>query len=469
MFPTLLQHAERAPDRPALREWTGTGWRTVRRGELADGVAAVEAWAGGLGDATASVVVAVDGGAASATVMLGLLGARVPVLPVEYPGSLLSDPASPVFRVRPAALVLPPGTAAPAHADVPVYGYPDLLAGGRPAGGRPGPGTLLQVTSGSTGEPRIARLSVDDLLRGAAIYRDLFQYTEHDTVLLPMSFAHSFGMTGGLAAAITSGAELVLVPRLGLGAVHDALAGGVTVLLGMPLLYQLLAASGASGPALRVALSSGGPLTEVVRDSAERTLGLAIRQVYGSTETGLIAAQRERRQPWPVDSVGIAGPGVQWRVRSDGPAAGRLLVRTSTMFSGYWPDSDPVGADGFYDTGDVARVDENGVLYLIGRKSTFVNVGGRKVNRSVVERVVGGHPAVRDVHVFDLPHGGEQAVHAAVVLDAPWDQRLAELSAFLRDRLQPYEFPRLHVLAHLPRTSMGKVRLSALLQAIGRS
>jgi acyl-CoA synthetase (AMP-forming)/AMP-acid ligase II len=104
------------------------------------------------------------------------------------------------------------------------------------------------------------------------------------------------------------------------------------------------------------------------------------------------------------------------------------------------------------------------VLHLEGRKGTFINVGGRKVNPERVQRILGGHPDVSEAHVFALDGpSGEQDVHAAVV--APGAEP-GELLGYCRDRLARYEVPRLHVVPRLPRSSLGKVDLPRLLGSL---
>jgi acyl-CoA synthetase (AMP-forming)/AMP-acid ligase II len=465
----VSRHTGERPDAVAVRtfsrgEWTGTRWceldSLIRR--AAGGAQPLRG--------RAPVLLVLDNTAHAVAVLLGLLSAGVEVICVEQDNSYLSDPRSILRRVALDALITPDDTdraAGGASADLPIarHTYADLLSDSHPepapAAGA-GTAAVHQLTSGSTGEPRIVRHTVASIERGGAIYRDIFDYKPADRILLPVPQAHSFGMVGAVVAGLLSGASLVMLDTFSLTAVHRALADGVTVMLGTPLVYRLLAA--APPPPenrLRLALSSGGPLPADTADRATRTLGLRVGQVYGSTETGIIAYQPPQAEPWPAQAVGIAAPGVTWQA---GPAG--LVVTTSTMFTGYLEPGGvtPSGAAGGYAIGDLARVDAAGVLYLTGRKDTFINVGGRKVNPGRVGRIVLAQPAVRDVHVFALDGAsGEQEVHAAVVAPAA---EAARITAHCRTELARYEVPRLHFVSRLPRSALGKVDLSRLLAEI---
>lgn len=333
---------------------------------------------------------------------------------------------------------------------------------------------MLQLTSGSAGEPKIVRHSSANVWHGGHTYRQLLGLTPADVVVAAVPLAHSFGLVGALTAAVVSGAELRTTRRFQPGRVADALVADGTVLFGTPLVYRLLTPvlrNRATPARLRAAVSSGGPLPAELGHQARAVLGVSVRQFYGSTETGLISYQPDPGDE-PDTSVGVPAPGVHLRLTRadpDDPAGtGHLSVRTPTLFHGYLGASGPVSTpDGFYDTGDLARVDEAGRLHLLGRKDTFVNVGGRKVNPTRVARVLDEHPGVREVFVFGATDAdGEQRVHAAVVL-APGTGP-AELAAHCRARgLAPYEVPHeLHPLARLPRTAMGKVDRQAVIATV---
>ncbi|MFI5661895.1 class I adenylate-forming enzyme family protein [Streptomyces sp. NPDC051684] len=505
MLEFLRHHSDRAPDRPALSEFTASGWRSVSRAELYRSTLSAAARAAEtLKVCPGPAVVELDGSADSVAVLLGLLTARIDVICVEEHSSHLTDASSAIWRTAATAAVLPTARALPSG--TPVFDYRELLRGadGASTGGGVAPAyteaavddgapSVLQLTSGSTGEPRIARHPLGSVLRGAELYRQVHGYHADDMVLLPLPIAHSFGLVGGLFAALVSGTELLSIPKFSLSAVRSGLLRGATVLLGTPLLYQLVEKSLAQAlddGELRVLLSSGGPLAAETARAVQRLSRQPVRQVYGSTETGLIACGTGAEA---ADSVGRFAPGVEWRLLdaepgSNGARTGRLAVRTSTMFTGYagtdgaqtapgppqGPDSQDLASgvpSGYYDTGDLVTVSAAGNVSLVGRKNTFINVGGRKVNPRRVERIVREFPGVADAHVLGLDTLHEQAVHA-VVVPAPGraGPHPGDVVAFCRDRLAGYETPHhVHVLPALPRTSMGKIDRTALLAALSSS
>ncbi|MFI5776811.1 class I adenylate-forming enzyme family protein [Nocardia sp. NPDC051570] len=476
IFDCLRGHAGDRPEAIAMSAGAPTGWESVTWARLYAEASAVAGRARGLPAGDGPVVLVVDNSIACVTVLLGLVIASVDMLLVESANSYLSDEQSAVFRAAPACVIGPPEFAATASVRLTYLSFAELLTGpSRPVERAGNTSMVHQLTSGSTGEQRIVRHRVDNVVRGGEIYRDIHGLTEADTIFVTVPLAHSFGLVGGLAAALVSGARLLTLTRFNLRVLLAGIGDGATVLLSTPLGYELLASvtrSGQRGNGLRLALSSGGPLSDRVAAKAAGWLGVRVHQIYGSTETGLVACTYDRARPWPDGSVGRFAPGVDWRVVPDEAAAeegvGRLLVRTATMFDGYLDAEAPGRVDNRYDTGDLVRVDDRGDLFVRARKDTFVNVGGRKVNPRRVERLIAEYAGVAEIFVYGAEsEGDEQEIHAAVVLTGA--AGVPELLGFCRTRLMPYEVPhRVHVLSELPRTALGKVSVHQLIQRIVR-
>ncbi|MEU5161884.1 fatty acid--CoA ligase family protein [Streptomyces sp. NPDC020875] len=464
----LRAGAARDPHGIAVSTRGSAAWQSMTRTELLAAALNAAARLTARDRPPGPVIVLVDNTPTCVATMLGLFIAGVDTLLVERENSHLGEAGSVIHRLPLAGLVGPSDVA-------PVPGldrrtFDELVHEPAPAGPPPPPlnpaTAVLQLTSGSTGEPRIARQTLANTLTGGALYRDIHRITPADTVLAMVPLAHSFGLVGALATALVSGAGLRTMSRFRPGAALEALDAGSTVLLGTPLVYQLLTPvlprTGTRGR-VRVALSSGGPLAGTAARAAGDRLGVTVHQVYGSTETGLIACGYDRDEPWSEESAGAMAPGVDWRLRT-GPAQtsrygrGQLLVRTSTMFEGYADGGAPPPAeDGYLACGDLTEIGEDGEILVVGRKDAFVNVGGRKVSPRRVEKAVSEHPGVSEVLVFGAPgRAGEEEVHAALVLRPGHDS--ADVLTFCRTRLMPYEVPhRVHVLTALPRTGMGKI------------
>jgi long-chain acyl-CoA synthetase len=331
---------------------------------------------------------------------------------------------------------------------------------------------LYHYTSGSTGKPKAAMHSQVNLVNGGIIYHNTYSIRPDTTLLVPIPLHHSFGMVAGLVSTLVSGARLLLVERFIPNRLVELLARErASLLLGVPLIYDLMSRCALPYPpdlgALRVCLSSGAPLASETAQRFQSRYQQAIYQVYGSTETGVIAAHWPGQDPWPAQSVGHPLIGVQVRVVDDdghdvpADADGDLLVKTPSMFRGYLHHPELTASrfrDTWYLTGDMARRDRRGCLYLVGRKDTFINVGGKKVNPAEVEEVLLSCRAVREALVFGADAGNDgQYVCATVALSEGVSEE--ELIAFCRRSLAAYKVPHhIEIVDELPRTSMGKVR-----------
>ncbi|WP_409235064.1 class I adenylate-forming enzyme family protein [Streptomyces sp. PA5.6] len=340
---------------------------------------------------------------------------------------------------------------------------------------------LHQYTSGSTGEPKVAVHTQRNLVNGGDIYARSYGITEDDRILTAVPLLHSFGLVAGLVTALRAGAELVLLGRFTPARLLRALdEHACTVLVAAPMAYDLTTRAAGAGPsvprALRLCLSSGAALPPAVARRAKERLGLDIQQVYGCTEAGVIAARHPQDGSAEDGSaadlgVGLPMPGVRIRVvdeRGDEVAPGEegaLLVRTPAMFTHYLGHADATReafADGWYRTGDVARVGPGGHLHLVGRKDSFINVGGKKVNPVEVEQALLDHPSVVEAVVWGEPtdDGGER-VRASVVARPPLSA--TELTSHSRARLLPHQVPaEVDFVASLPKSPMGKVRRAAV-------
>jgi len=331
---------------------------------------------------------------------------------------------------------------------------------------------LYHYTSGSTGRPKAALHSQANLVRGGIIYKQTYQLWLEDSILVAIPLAHSFGLVAGLVASLVSGSRLVLVERFVPRLVIETLAKeGITVFVAVPFIYDLLARCHLRETPdlsmLRICLSSGAPLLPSIAKKFKHRYHKQIHQVYGTTETGVIAAQWPWKEAWPEGSVGYPLMDALVRiVDEDGKdlptkKPGILLVKNSTMFMGYHKHGDATAKafqEGWYITGDIAWQDDMGHLYLSGRKETFINVGGKKVNPLEVEEVLLAHPMVKEAIVYggDAGSPGEQ-VRAAVVLRG--QVLVSELVQFCRERVAFYKVPcHIEFVAALPKRSLGKTR-----------
>jgi len=331
---------------------------------------------------------------------------------------------------------------------------------------------LYHLTSGSTGIPKAALHTQSNLINGGAIYQQTYKIDSQDTLLVSIPLCHSFGMVAGLVTSLLSGARLLLsgrlVPTEIVTMLHKKRA---TIMLATPMIYDIMARCALRTPpdlnSVRLCLSSGSLLRAETRDRFQSRFGLPIHSVYGCTEVGVIAAGRDNSQNQPEQAIGWPMEGVRLRIvdeNGDDLAAnetGLLLVQTPAMFTGYCGHSDTTEAvlkHGWYITGDFAFLDDHGYLFLVGRKETFINVGGKKVNPVEVENVLLTHPMVKEAVVFGTDAGNlGETVSAAVVLQSP--VLIADIIAFCRQRLAFYKIPsQIQIHPELTKTHLGKIR-----------
>jgi acyl-CoA synthetase (AMP-forming)/AMP-acid ligase II len=248
-----------------------------------------------------------------------------------------------------------------------------------------------------------------------------------------------------------------------LAAIRD---GGLTIVQGVPAMYarllELAAAEGICAPLasrLRFAYAGGSPLDPSLKRDVEKLLGVPLHNGYGLTEAAPTVSQTRLDAPRADTSVGHAIPGVDVRVGKDG----QLFVRGPNVMQGYYRDPAGtravLGEDGWLDTGDLARQDPDGALFIDGRSKELIIRSGFKVYPLEVETVLNAHPAVTQSAVVgrSLADGNEEVV--AFVQPAAGQPLSAEaLHAWAGARLAPYKRPaRIVFMDSLPAAASGKV------------
>jgi acyl-coenzyme A synthetase/AMP-(fatty) acid ligase len=268
------------------------------------------------------------------------------------------------------------------------------------------PAMPLHPTSGTTAGPKIAARPGPCAVAEPLHYIETLGIEPADVLLcaIPMSHAYAYGMCF-LVSLLTSANMLFMRrfhPPLALRALREL---EVTIFPAAPwMLDFLLEAEGVGRP--RIVLSAGAPLSQSTFDGYCERHGVRIQPLYGTTETGGISIGRAED-----DFSGGVGPamrGVVAAVHSydgskDSPGAGLLRVRSSSMMAGYWEDggiSRAALSDGWFETGDLARVDSEGRITLLGRQTEIINALGFKVIPREVEEVIGRMPEVAEVKVY---------------------------------------------------------------------
>jgi long-chain acyl-CoA synthetase len=286
---------------------------------------------------------------------------------------------------------------------------------------------LVVFTSGSTGEPKGVVIGHRRFAGKLAALARLLRFQNNDVVLVPLQLTFIFGLWVTLLA-IMAGARLVLMPKFAPPAALLGLNRGATILAGVPSMFRtLLADASFRAPGLRMLLSGGEVLP---RHVAEKMLGAApqagLYDLYGSTETGSCDfCLRPQDQPEGLGTIGTTTEGVEFRIRApaaqepqDGEAD-ELQIRTPFGMLGYLDQPELTAAsyeNGFFRTGDLARLDNRGRVALIGRSKEIISRGGIKIAPMEVENLICEHPDIAAALCAGIPDDRlGQTVHALVV------------------------------------------------------
>ncbi|MEU1492943.1 long-chain fatty acid--CoA ligase [Streptomyces sp. NPDC005776] len=331
---------------------------------------------------------------------------------------------------------------------------------------------VILYTSGTTGVPKGAELTHRNLVSNAlTVARTLLRLGSDDVLFGGLPLFHAFGQTCAMNASIASGSCLSLLPRFHPAEALETLSrDGVTVFLGVPTMYGALLRNGMDRPLprLRLAVSGGSSLPVELLHAAERELGVTVLEGYGLSETSPVACFNPPDRPRKPGSIGLPVRGVELRlVAAVGGVAGsgeigELAMRGENVMKGYWnrPDATAQASrDGWFHTGDLARVDEDGYYFVVDRKKDLVIRGGYNVYPREIEEVLYRHPDVEEAAVVGVPDPdlGEE-VAAAVVLRTGALTTTVELRDYVRQRVAAYKYPRIVTLVDaLPKGATGKI------------
>jgi acyl-CoA synthetase (AMP-forming)/AMP-acid ligase II len=316
---------------------------------------------------------------------------------------------------------------------------------------------FIRFTSGTTSARKGVALAHETIRDRVLSANQAFGIGPDDTVIWCLPMAHHFLITIVLYLGV--GATIVLarhvLARPFLEAIHRWRG---TVLYAAPFHFAMLArdSSGTTMPSVRLAVSTTCALPPDVAEEFYRRYNLSLVQGLGVIELGR----------W--NSVGRPAGGFRVRITDpDADGCGEVAVAGPGIFDAYvapWIPRSALLCDGWFSTGDIGRLDADGFLFLLSRKTAVINLAGRKVFPEEIEAVINRHPAVRESRVYGKPHAhlGE-VVEAELVLDPP-DSSLDLIRQYCREHLASYKIPmRFSIVSALPRTPVtGKIRRAAL-------
>jgi long-chain acyl-CoA synthetase len=334
---------------------------------------------------------------------------------------------------------------------------------------------LIAYTAGTSGVPKGAMLTHDNLTANIEQMRSTpIAIGSEDVALCVLPLFHIFGLNVVLNVAIATGARIVLSERFDPVAAAKATKDEmITVIAGAPPVYVAWLANDKiasdSFSNVRVAVSGAAPLTKETLTAFKERFDVTIWEGYGLTETApALTTTAVGGVPKPA-CVGRALPGVELRlVDADGEDVdegdpGEIIVRGPNVFRGYWnrpEETAEVIREGWFHTGDVAVMDDDGDIFIVDRQRDMVIVSGFNVYPREVEDVLRRHPNVGDVAVVGAPDPATgERVRAIVVADPPGESATAEdLVEFCRRHLAPYKIPKqIDIVSEIPRNAAGKV------------
>jgi long-chain acyl-CoA synthetase len=332
---------------------------------------------------------------------------------------------------------------------------------------------VIVYTSGTTGTPKGATLTHDNLHAGATVGRDLVDAGPESVTVGTLPLFHVFGMNSIMNVTVRAGGLLTLVPRFDPGKVLEVIERDrATTFGGVPTMYGALLnhpeRERFDTGSLDLCVSGGSALPVEVLRGFDEAFGAKVLEGYGLSETtGMGSFNQPDRERKP-GSIGQPIGGTEMKVVDDTGEEvpqgepGEIVMRGPFVMRGYWNRDDATAdamRDGWFHTGDVATVDEDGYFFIVDRKKDLIIRGGYNVYPRELEEVLYEHPAVLEAAVIGVPHEelGEE-VGAAVVLKPDEQVSTDELRAYMKERVAAYKYPRVVWLAgELPKGPTGKI------------
>lgn len=345
----------------------------------------------------------------------------------------------------------------------------------------PTPDTIgdLMFTTGTTGQPKGVPLTQGNLYAAAQHINAFIGNTAEDVEMVALPLCHSFGM-GRVRCQLLAGGTIIPLPHfdeenLLLTTLREQNVTGFSF---VPAAWMFLKARcgekflQAAQRLHYIEIGSAALPTEEKRFLAERLPQTRICMHYGLTEASRSAFMEFHADAAHLDTVGKASPGTEIRIYKDGvqqyTAPGEVCVRGPHVFHGYLDEEHPAFIDGFFRTGDMGRLDEEGYLHLTGRIKELINSGGKKVSPQEVEELLNQHPDIAESACVGMPdeHGVLGEIVTAFVVPAPGVQRVKLMSVrrFLQGKLEDYKMPmKIIMTERLPKTASGKLQRLKLL------
>ena len=332
---------------------------------------------------------------------------------------------------------------------------------------------VMLYTSGTTGTPKGAELSHANLLTNIQVSRSLFDLGDGAVMLGALPLFHAFGQTCGLNTSVLAGGMLTLIPRFDpVKALEVLQRDKVMVFQGVPTMYGAMLNVPNRGSydtsTLECCASGGAAMPLEVMRGFEEAFGCIVLEGYGLSETSPVASFNHPDRERKPGSIGTPIKGVEMKVVDENDQevpvgeVGEIVIRGHNVMKGYWGRPDATAEairDGWFHSGDLGRVDEDGYFFIVDRKKDMIIRNGFNVYPREIEEVLYAHPAVLEAAVVGLPHDeyGEE-VGAAVSIKEGSDVTAEDLRAYVKDQVAAYKYPRkVWIIDELPKGPTGKI------------
>ena len=333
---------------------------------------------------------------------------------------------------------------------------------------------VILYTSGTTGKPKGAELTHFNLGRSSDISaRTTSNIQPGDIVLGALPLFHSFGQTVSMNASLRVGATLTLLPKFDPGEALEIMQRDrVTHFYGVPTMYGALLhhpdRESYDTSALRICITGGASMPVEVLRGFEQAFDCEVLEGYGLSETSPVASSNHPGRPRKPGSIGTPLEEVEMKVVDENDEevppgeVGEVVIRGHNVMKGYWQRPEATAEamrGGWFHSGDMARIDEDGYFFIIDRKKDMIIRGGYNVYPREVEEILYEHPKIREAAVVGVPHDewGEE-IGAAVVLHEGEELSPEEVSGYVKERIAAYKYPRVvWFLEDLPKGPTGKI------------
>ncbi len=336
---------------------------------------------------------------------------------------------------------------------------------------------ILQYTGGTTGVSKGAMLTHWNVYSMTVRGTSVLPLSSHDVFLAVLPLFHVYGGIANLTIPLFSGAEILLLPSFHVEEVLKTVQSQkATIFCGVPAMYIAINASPRSAKydlgSVRVCISGGSALPAATRKEFMALTGGMLVEGYGLSETSALTHCNPIVAGMVKDgSIGIPFPETDAAILDlDDPAkflqpgeVGELAVKGPQVMKGYWnqpEETEAVFHGGWFLTGDIAKMDEDGYFYIVDRKKDMINVAGMKVYPREVEEVLFEHPRVREAAVVAMPDSfsGEAVKAFVVAKEVAWPPTEQELIDHCAASLVKYKVPKkVELVPELPKTLIGKV------------